>query len=151
MDIFKINNLRAAYTYFAFLFQALENFSVDENLETTKKLRDTIKVIETSQTKMPLPSGMYGNSLAVALEMQLYPAALFIIKNADELKVDLKQVSYDNDTIYDVNNVFGMSQLGFKSYGNYTQNLNYIKYEMDKVNAALEISELLKQLKEKTK
>lgn len=57
---------------------------------------------------------------------------------------------FANGTFYDVNHVFAISQFGFKSYANYTQNLDYNKYELDKVNAALEISELLIQLKEKT-
>ena len=64
---------------------------------------------------MPLPSGRYGNVLAVALEMQQYKGALFLMKHAKKLEINLNAVSseYGGENIWNVKQVFKASLEGF--------------------------------------
>lgn len=148
---------REAYHHFSTLCRALNDFSFDGNDETAEKLRELVK---TFKDEMPLPSGGYGNSLAIALEMQLYQGALFIIQNADELGIDLESVSsnYDGKNVWTAQQTFELSQLGFKTtkisdvdefYKDYPLIMQDINRNID---AALEISRIFKgKLKENGK
>lgn len=105
---------RIAYMEFAKLHNVLKKFSFDENNEEViRKLKITLK---TFKGAMPLPSGRWGNSLAVALEMQYYQGALFMIQHADELGIDLESVSseYDGSQVWNAKQTFEQSQLGFE-------------------------------------
>lgn len=138
---------RDAYRNFSVLCHELNDYAYDGDEE---KLNTLLKVINVG---MPLPSGRYGNSLAVALEMQLYVGALFIIKHADELGIDLKSISSERGgkDPWNAFQVFELSQLGFSKdkvsyddeyYKDYPQ---IIESKNHNIDAAEEISGILKE------
>lgn len=148
MNIIALEQSRTAFGHFSVLCGALNDFSLNENSETTKQLKAIIKTIKVG---MPLPSGRYGNSLAVALEMQLYQGALFMIKNADELEIDLESVSseYGGRNVWNAQQTFELSQLGFENtkiddndefYKDYPW---LIQSKNNNIDAAKEISNIL--------
>lgn len=106
---------RNAFAYFSMLCNAIKNFSSNKNEKTIEELKGILTCINGNN--MPLPSGRYGNSLAVALEMQYYQGALFIIQHAEELGIDLSAVSFDSNgkDVWDAQQVFELSQLGFNT------------------------------------
>ena len=59
---------------------------------TSDNLEELILTAQNSKYSYPLPSGNYGNALAVSIELQLYPSALAIIKNSETLGIDLNDV-----------------------------------------------------------
>lgn len=139
---------RIAYSNFSVLYNALNDFSLDENEETTKNLK---VIAGMSKGGMPLPSSRYGNSLAVALEMQLYKGALFMIKNADDLEIDLESISseYGMKNVWSAQQTFEFSQLGFEMtkiadddqlYKDYPWS---VQFNNSNIDAALEISTIL--------
>lgn len=148
MNIIAMEQSRTAYSYFSTLCGALNDFSFNRNDKTTAQLKAITKSIKVG---MPLPSGRYGNSLAVALEMQLYQGALFMIENADDLEIDLESVSseYGGKNVWDAQQTFELSQLGFEKtkiadndefYKNYPW---LIQFKNSNIDAALEISSIL--------
>lgn len=148
MDVIKLNLSRTAYNHFAVLYKVLNDFSYNKNVETGEQLSVLTKA---SKSGMPLPSGRWGNALAVALEMRFYQGALFMIENAEELEIDLDSVSseYGGKDVWDVKQTFELSQLGFdmtKIADNdefYKAFPETIKVNNSNVDAAIEISKLL--------
>lgn len=61
---------RIAYAHFATLCRILNDYSSNQDMNTTNDLKSITQLF--TKSGMPLPSGRYGNPLAVALEMQLY-------------------------------------------------------------------------------
>ena len=114
MTEFKIamEQSRTAFNNFSMLCTALKDYSYDKSDEQAQKLKNIIKLIRVG---MPLPSGRYGNALAVALEMQLYQGALLIIENAEELEIDLNHISSElgGKNAWGVKDTFLLSQVGF--------------------------------------
>lgn len=145
---------RTAYSFFSVLCSALMDFSYNEDAKTTKQLMTIIKSIKVG---MPLPSGRWGNSLAVALEMQLYQGALLMIKNAEELEIDLESVSseYGGKNVWNAQQTYEISKLGFakkKIADNdefYKKNPWLIQSINSNIDAALEISSILQGKVEK--
>lgn len=148
MTAIAMEKSRTAYRYFSTLCGALNDFSLNKNYKTTEELKAIIKTIDIG---MPLPSGRYGNSLAVALEMQFYQGALFIIENADDLEIDLESVSseYGGRNVFDTRQTFELSQLGFKKIKIADNDIFYKKYPWliqsinANIDASLEISNIL--------
>lgn len=139
---------RSAYKEFSILCNALGEFSINDDVKTRKNL---IAIAKSIKVGMPLPSGRYGNALAVALEMQFYQGALFMIKNADELEINLESVSseYGGKNVWNVQQTFELSQLGFNKTKIAEDDEFYKKYpwliqsKNSNIDAALEISNIL--------
>jgi len=148
MNILAMEKSREAYSHFSVLWCALNDFSLNENDKAAEQLKTIIKSINGG---MPLPSGRYGNSLAVALEMQLYQGALFIIKNADDLGINLEAISseYGGGNVWNAQQTFEVSQLGFEMTKITDDNEFYKNYPWmiqtrnSNIDAALEISTIL--------
>ena len=89
----------------------MTNYQNDKS-EKNKNILDL--AIEYS-SGMPLPSGRWGNSLAVALEMRLYDGAKYIIENAEKFDIDLNRVSSDlgGDNPWSAEDVYKLSILKF--------------------------------------
>lgn len=130
------------------LYKVLNDFSNNENVEKTEQLSIITKA---SKSGMPLPSGRWGNALAVALEMKFYQGALFMIENAEELEIDLDAVSseYGGKNIWNAQQTFELSQLGFEMtkladddefYKDYPE---IRKANNNNIDDAIEISKLL--------
>lgn len=122
---------------------------MNENSETTEQLKCVIKYFEIAQTSMPLPSGRYGNSLAVALEMQEYKGALYMIQNADELGINLESVSsVYGENVWSAQQTFEFSQVGFEMEKTTVDDEFCIDYPRvvqsnnSNIDAALEISKI---------
>lgn len=148
INVIAMEQSRTAYSLFSTLCNALNDFSFNKNDKTTEELKAIIKSINVG---MPLPSGRYGNSLAVALEMQFYQGALFMIKNANDLEINLESVSseYDGRNVWDARQTFELSQLGFETtkiaddddfYKNYPW---LIQFKNANIDASLEILNIL--------
>ena len=143
-----IERKRRAYSNFSTVCRVLNDFSLNENAETTTQLKNVIKCINGG---MPLPSGRYGNPLAVALEMQYYTGALFIIKNAVDLEIDLESVSseYDGRNVWNAEQTFELSQMGFENTKLASDDEAYKDFPMliqshnNNIDAAAEISDIL--------
>lgn len=146
---------RSTYKKFAILCNVLEEFSINDDVKTRENLMAIAKSINIG---LPLPSGRYGNVLAVALEMQFYQGALFMIKNADELEIDLTCISseFGGNNAWDAQQTFELSQLGFNKTKIAENDEFYkeypwlIKSKNSNIDAALEISDIL-QNKTKSK
>lgn len=147
MEIMMEQN-RTAYSHFSVLCGILNDFSLNKDDKTIEQLKATMKFMNVG---MPLPSGRWGNALAVALEMQLYQGALFMIKNAEDLEIDLDSVSseYGGKDVWNALQTFELSQIGFektkittddKFYKNYP---GLIQSKNNNIDAALEISNIL--------
>lgn len=123
---------QAAFSRFAHLKILLDEYDFDVTKENEKKLINYLKTIHGG---LPLPSGRWGSSLAVALEMHNYPSALLIIKNAADLNIDLEKVSSaeDGSNIMTSNECFEFSQSYFENevdeefYSEFPEHLEYIK------------------------
>jgi len=146
--VIQLEKHRTAYSHFAILYNALNDFSYNQDTETTNQLS---AITQLSQVGMPLPSGRYGNALAVALEMQFYQGALFMIKNAEELGINLASVSseYGGRNVWDLPTTFEFSKRGFKMtklqlddpvYKDYPTFINNHNRDVD---SAIEISNIL--------
>lgn len=146
--VIQLEKNRTAYSHFGNLYNALNDFSYNQDTETTNQLS---AIIQGSQVGMPLPSGRYGNALAVALEMQFYQGALFMIKNAEKLGINLSSVSseYGGRNIWDLQTAFEFSKTGFKMtkiplddpfYKDYPTFINNHNRDVD---SAVEISNIL--------
>lgn len=83
-----------AFYSFTLLYIAISEYEFNQTLQTLEKLKDAINTIDTP---MPLPSGRWGNALAVALEMFAFKSAQFMIQNANVLGIDLYAISSDKD------------------------------------------------------
>ena len=147
---------RALFHNFLTLHQTLTKYAIHPNEQDTKALKDIVTSIPGS---LPLPSGRVGNTLAFALEVQEYTAALFIINHAQELHIDLTSISSTKDgkNIFNAKETFNLSQLGFKttkiskkdqSYQNYPWLIQYINNNID---AAIELIFTLPEKLEETK
>jgi len=94
----KQSTLKDAYANFAICYNSLMKYAITPTEEATKELAGIARIITDY---MPLPSGRYGNILAIALEMGIYAPALFLIENSQELGINLGLVStYDNNRSY---------------------------------------------------
>lgn len=139
-----------AFSSFAHLKVLFDKYEFDPNEENEKQLVTYLSVVNQRlplPKGLPLPSGRYGSSLAVALEMHNYPSALLIIQHATEWNIDLERVSskLDGSDIMSVKECFDFSLSYFENeldeefYQRFPEHLEYNK----RVIAA---SENLKQL-----
>ena len=79
-----------SYSNFAFLVNALKKYQTAKTDKNKALLELTIKC---SDRGLPLPSGRWGNQLAVALDMRLYDGAKYMIENVEKFGIDLSRVS----------------------------------------------------------
>lgn len=145
-----IEEKRQAYNLFADLVNSLKNFSTLESDRTTEAL---LHIAKSIQTKMPLPSGRWGNALAVALEMQLYKGALVLLENAEALQMSPESVSseYDGKNVWDAKQTLEFSERYFDKmklekddayYKNYPA---YIQSHNSNIDAFYKIQDMLKE------
>lgn len=73
------------------LISAFEDIQNDKNERSLKKIRNCIKLY--GKETLPLPSGMTGNVLALALEMHYYVAAEHIMLHLDEYGINLEEIA----------------------------------------------------------
>ncbi len=111
IKIFLRNN-RESFRDFVVLYEALEKYATKDDKQAQLDLMNIIHILSD---RFPLPSGRYGNALAVALEMQMYKGALFMIENKDALNINLDVVAYNTSKkeVLDVNDIFELSQIDF--------------------------------------
>lgn len=94
--IIQLRIKKQAYISAANLVNAMQEYS-DNYDEKTKKILETHALFSDG---MPLPSGRWGNAIALALEINDYVSALHLIENASKLELE-------TDTI--------VSELGFNN------------------------------------
>jgi hypothetical protein len=99
MENMKITQLKIrkdAYLNAANLVRFMEDYGMEKE-EEARKLLDLFASISDG---LPLPSGRWGNAIALALEINNYVAAEYLINNAEELGLETNTV---------------VSELGFKN------------------------------------
>jgi hypothetical protein len=88
-------NDRNAYLQFATLVFYLRRYG---RVSSQAHTRDLLQFVNTTgNVWMPLPSGYYGNAIAVAFEMQLYAGAYFLLEHQDQLDLDTEVVAINCD------------------------------------------------------
>ncbi len=109
--------------------------------------KDFLASIQFYDKLYPLPSGSWGNILAVSLELNYYIAAKFILDNKDELGLDLNIVAYDDNKILGFEDEYTKSLLTKMNHEDY-ENINkiegltkYKKYLYRNERAYLQISD----------
>lgn len=85
-----MTDIKAAFANFANVYSALSSYNNNPTNENAKILSIVAK---TTTSGMPLPSGKWGTILAVALEMNLYTSALFLIENSEIFGINLNSIS----------------------------------------------------------
>lgn len=88
-DMSNKHDVKESYLSLANLINVMKRFDTNPSMDNLDELTFTIK---TSLYPYPLPSGEKGNALAAALELQMYQSALAIIKNSQDLKIDLNNI-----------------------------------------------------------
>ncbi len=120
------------YEVFVRMVNALDNYEKEENKDSVQNLFNTILL---NNIPMPLPSGNFGNSLAVALEMERYKGALLILKNNEKLNVDTNCISFSIKNEESNNFIDSL----ITSFSNYCKNNKETKQEY--VQAVLDMKE----------
>ncbi len=85
-----IEQSKTAFFHFAHLKVIFDKYDFEPSQENEQQLINYLKIVNVG---LPLPSGRWGSSLAVALEMQNYPSALLMTRKASDLNIDLERVS----------------------------------------------------------
>lgn len=138
------------YENFNLLCDKLDRYGYEQSPENERALYWVANAL--SQQGLPLPSGRYGNVLAVALEMHMYVGALYFIQNAEQLEINLESVSNECDgaDIWDAQQTLEFSKSYFDDqkisdddeiYREYPDDR---RYHNDQVDAFLEVTNLLK-------
>ena len=146
---------RAMFHNFSILYQALKEYTIYTNEQNTSELKN---ILTTIKGELPLPSGRVGNALAVALEMQEYEAAVFMVNYARELQIDLQNVSnrWFGGDIWNANEVFELSQIGFETnkisnnHPFYQKYPWFIQYQNKNIDAFFELLFTLRYALEET-
>ena len=88
IQITQLKNRRSAFIKAATLVTYMNKYSyyMDE------KDRKNLDVFARISEGLPLPSGRWGNAIALALEINNYVAAEYLIDNADRLELDTNTV-----------------------------------------------------------
>ena len=145
----QMEQMRTMYSRFAVWNNTLTEYEYSGDVE---KLKAMLKV--QVNNVFPLPSGRFGNVLAVALEMQHYKGALFIIQNAKDLGIDLHSVSseYGGREVWNAKQTFEFSKEYFdfekidvekdEFYKRYPE---YAKVQNANIDAALEIDSIFQE------
>ena len=76
----------------------IQKYELNPSEDILKELKVNIKYF--SNYLLTLPSGRYGDALALALELNSYVTAKKIIDNLDELSIDLNKCSCDDNNNY---------------------------------------------------
>lgn len=139
-----------AYVNFNLLCDKLDYYGFEQSEKNEADLFSVVSA--TCHEGFPLPSGRWGNALAVAMEMHMYVGALYLIQNAEQLEIDLDIVSsqYDGADCQNAQQVFELSKSYFddQKIGEddevYREYPNDRQYHNDNVDAFLAVTELLK-------
>ena len=88
MRITQLKIMRSAFITAANLVNYMNNYKyyMDE------KDRKTLDVFTQISDGLPLPSGRWGNAIALALEVNNYVAAEYLIENSDRLRLDTDDI-----------------------------------------------------------
>ncbi len=81
---------KSAYISAFHLLQSMESYSTNLTKETEKRLNSFAYL--SSGKGIPLPSGRWGNAIALALEINDYVSAKYLIENAEELRLETNTV-----------------------------------------------------------
>lgn len=95
-EITQLKIKRKSFIYASILVDAMNKYRFYMRDED----KNTIDVYATYSYGLPLPSGRWGNAIALALEVNNYYAAEYLIDNAERLELDTTTV---------------VSELGFKN------------------------------------
>lgn len=88
MQIAQLKIRRSAFIKAANLVTYMNNYRYNMD----EKDRKTLDVFTQISDGLPLPSGRWGNAIALALEVNNYVAAEYLIDNSDRLELDTNTV-----------------------------------------------------------
>lgn len=89
--IAQLENSRLAFSNAAKLIHYMEKYSFSLSVNANKHLDYYAK----TSAGLPLPSGKWGNAIALALEFNNYEVAEYLIENAERFNLDTKSVASD--------------------------------------------------------
>ena len=87
--VFELKQKKNLFLKTCHLVNALEKYSRESTLENESNLN----IIAYNTDGLMLPNGRYGNPIALALGINDYISALYLIKNADGLNIDNEYIS----------------------------------------------------------
>lgn len=96
-NIDKFIKNRLTYLRMTSLILKLINYSNDQSYEFRKDLEKSI--INSREDLFYLPSGLTGNSLALALELGYYDGALLMIIDATRLGINIDECAFDEQLL----------------------------------------------------
>ncbi len=88
MQIIQLKLSKRAYMKAVNLVKYMEKYSASLSYED-KEMLDTLASLSDG---MPLPSGRWGNAIALALEINDYVSAKYLIENAEKLNLETNRV-----------------------------------------------------------
>lgn len=88
MQIIQLELSKRAYMKAVNLVKAMERYSTS----ISDKDKDLLGSLASLSEGMPLPSGRWGNAIALALEINDYVSAEYLIKNAEEFNLEINRV-----------------------------------------------------------
>ncbi len=87
----EIKRIKESMLKTSYLITKMKKYSQEHTPEAQKRL----SLAASTSDVFPLPNGRIGNPIALALEINDYSSALFLIKSAEELGLDTDEVSID--------------------------------------------------------
>lgn len=81
---------KSAYISACHLVQTMEDYSANLTEDAEKRLHSLACL--SSGKGIPLPSGRWGNAIALAFEINDYVSAKYLIENAEELRLETNRV-----------------------------------------------------------
>ena len=120
-DIKELRRKKRAFIELASVIDDMKKYGYKEIDE-----KEFLSSIQFYDKLYPLPSGNWGNILAVALELNYYIAAKCILDNNEELALDLNIIAYGDDGIYSLLDEYNKSLLTKMNNKDY-ENINKIE------------------------
>ncbi len=81
-----------SFSIFSEFLNLLKEYSINKDKETENKIDNLIK--ENRNIYLPLPSNRMGSFLAVAIEMNEFVGALYLLRNSSRLEINSDNISY---------------------------------------------------------
>lgn len=129
---------KESFLMFAKITTSLEKYFYNQNQETQAEIK---KLITQNNINLPLPSGRIGSPLAVALELNFYTCALFLIENADTLGIDINKISSDPNG----RNIWNTEETLKMSLQYFNQTINENPFQKNNIEAIEKINEIIKE------